>query len=293
MIIVKLMGGLGNQMFQYAAARRLSNVNNVPLKFDLDWFEDHSTDIKREYELNIFNIQAEIATPDEIGNLKEPAGKPPLFSRIKKKLQLNHKQTHIRQKHYHFDPDILKLGSNIYFEGYWQSEKYFKDINDIIRKEFTLKPEPDRLNRKMADSIRSSDSISLHVRRGDYISNEITNKYHGTCSPEYYNNTIEIITSKVKTPHFFVFSDEPEWTKENLDIKYPATYIDHNGPENAYEDLRLMSLCKHHIIANSSFSWWGAWLNPSPDKIVIAPSKWFSDSSINTNDLIPGNWIRI
>lgn len=293
MIIVKLIGGLGNQMFQYAAARRLSHVNNVPLKFDLDWFENHSTDIKREYELNVFNIQGKPASPDETAKLKEPPCKPSLFSLIKRKILPSYKQTHIRQRHYHFEPDILELGSNTYLEGYWQSEKYFKDIDTVIRKEFTFKPEPDSLNREMAGCIKSSDSVSLHVRRGDYILNEVTNNYHGTCSQEYYSKAIEIISKKIKAPQFFVFSDEPEWTKANLDIKHTATYIDINGPEKAYEDMRLMSLCKHHIIANSSFSWWGAWLNPEPDKMVIAPSKWFNDKSINTKDLLPETWTVI
>ena len=133
----------------------------------------------------------------------------------------------------------------------------------------------------------------MHIRRGDYVSNPTTNKLHGTCSLEYYHNAVDIIAAKVSNPHFFIFSDDHEWARNNFKIDYPLTFVAHNNAGKNYEDMRLMSLCKHHIIANSSFSWWGAWLGSNPKKIVCAPRGWFKDKSLNTNDIIPSDWSRI
>ncbi len=181
----------------------------------------------------------------------------------------------------------------MYLQGYWQSEKYFKDIEKIIRDDFTFSEEPDYQNKQMADTIKCCEAVSLHVRRGDYVSNPVTTEYHGICSEDYYRRAVREVERYCKNPQFFVFSDDPSWAKENLETGYPTTIIDFNGSEKDYEDLRLMSLCQHHIIANSSFSWWGAWLSWNPQKIVIAPKKWFNRPEINTQDLIPESWIRI
>ena len=187
----------------------------------------------------------------------------------------------------------MKQEGNVYLEGFWHSEKYFKDIENVIRQEFTIRDEPDALNKEMANKIMACEPVSIHIRRGDYVSDKKTNEFHGTCSLEYYNDAIGIITKEIKAPHFFVFSDDPVWVQDNLKLKFSTTYLVYNGAEKAYEDLRLMSLCKHHIIANSSFSWWGAWLSGNPYKIVIAPKKWFNDETIDTSDLIPDEWFRI
>jgi hypothetical protein len=290
------MGGLGNQMFQYATARRLSHIHNTALKLDLNWFDRIAAiDVIRKYELNMFAIQEDFASSQEIANLiktgKGRIGK--LFKRVVHKTIPLTNKSYIREKHFQFDSSILKLPDNVCIEGYWQCDKYFKDIDYIIRKEFALKHEPNAPNRKISETIAREEAVSIHVRRGDYVANTITNKHHGTCPQDYYNAAIKIIDDRVRHPHFFIFSDDPDWVKKNLKLICPATFVDHNGLEKAYEDMRLMSLCKHHIIANSSFSWWGAWLNKNHDKIVIAPKKWFNDESINTNDLIPEEWIRL
>ena len=125
------------------------------------------------------------------------------------------------------------------------------------------------------------------------MTDPVTKEFHGICSLEYYYNAIKKITEIVRKPHFFIFSDDIKWAQDNLKISYPATFVNHNADGKPFEDLRLMSLCKHHIIANSSFSWWGAWLSIDPDKIVFAPKEWFTDSGRNTDDLIPGSWHRI
>ena len=291
MIIVKLRGGIGNQMFQYAAGRRLAIKHKTVLKLDVNFLLDRTPRENftyRTYELDIFNIQGDIASPSEI-NRFVPANRN-VFYNIKRKLKLINV---ITEPHIHFHEDVLSASDNSYLDGYWQSENYFKDIGDIIRSDFTLKPEMTNINQEFAKEISSCDSVSLHIRRGDYVSNPETNKFHGSCPLEYYQKAVVKIANCVKNPHFFIFSDDPDWAKKHLNLEYPIKFITHNGEGKNYEDLRLMSLCKHNIIANSSFSWWGAWLNENPDKIVIAPEKWFNDPSINTDDLIPDGWIRI
>ena len=152
---------------------------------------------------------------------------------------------------------------------------------------------PDAQNQKIDEEVRGTNSIALHVRRGDYVSNPITNRIHGTCSIAYYNEAVETIARKISGPHFFVFTDDFVWAKENLKFDFPITYATGNGPENSYEDLRLMSLCKHNIVANSSFSWWGAWLNQNPAKIIIAPTHWFDRYAADTRDLLPESWVKL
>ena len=295
MVIVKLMGGLGNQMFQYAAARRLAHFNNTNLKIDLSWFDNIcKVDSSREYALDEFEIQENFASREEIEALTVKTQgfvERLIIKAIGRKLGTA--PSYIREKYFHFDPDILYLDDGVYLDGYWQSEKYFKDIETIIRQEFTIKSEMNAKSLAIKKHIKSTNSVSLHIRRGDYISNPHTNKFHGSCNVKYYFRCIENLTLRLKHPHFFIFGDDPEWTRANLKLPYPTTFVDHNPPEKGYEDLKLMSRCKYHIIANSSFSWWGAWLNPDPDKIVITPDRWFNKEDVDTTDLLPENWIRL
>jgi hypothetical protein len=295
MVIVKLRGGMGNQMFQYAMGRRLALARGTTLKLDLGWFENCKADSPRSYELHVFAIKEQIATEKEIELIKNADDKGPsgLLMRLLGRANRVYSKGVVMEKHFHFDPEILTLPDNVYVEGYWQTEKYFKDVAGVIRREFTVTAEPDEDNRQMSEIIGRSEAVSVHIRRGDYVSNSVMNRYHGLCSLDYYQKAMEVVASKVKNPHFFVFSDDSEWVKENVSSEYPMTFIDFNGTEKAYEDMRLMSLCGHHIIANSSFSWWGAWLCVSPDKIVIAPKSWFRNELLNTTDLIPTEWRRI
>lgn len=288
------MGGLGNQMFQYAAGRRLAHIHNTQLKLDLSWFSSvASIDTKRSYALDCFTISENFATDAEIEILadRKKTKLQKLIGKVVQKI-VTKNISQIKEKDFHFDPKVLSLPDNVYLEGYWQSEKYFKDIEDQIRLEFTVRSEPDDLNRKLAENIMKVNAVSIHVRRGDFISNPAANKFHGICSLSYYHNAIDKIAANIDNPYFFVFSDDTSWVKDNLTINHPVTYINNNA-ETAYEDMRLMSLCKHNIIANSSFSWWGAWLNRNPDKMVIAPSKWFNEKNINTQDLLPERWVRL
>jgi hypothetical protein len=289
---VKLKGGLGNQLFQYAAGRRLACLHDVPLKLDLSWFGgDLAGATPRSYALGPFCIHAEPATDQEVARLTESQS-----GRVRRFINLMnpcYRKILIRGQIFHFDPSILRLPDNILLDGHWQSERYFSDIDSVIRSDFAMNVEPNGRNREALSVISGCNSVSVHFRRGDYVTDSRTAACHGTCADYYYIKAAELAAMRVDRPHFFVFSDDPVWVQEHFKISYPMTLVDHNGPDQAHEDLRLMSHCRHHIIANSSFSWWGAWLNPRPDKIVVAPLRWFNDKTIDTSDLMPVSWLRI
>lgn len=291
MVVIKPIGGLGNQMFQYAVGRHLAHLLGTELKLDISGYENCNL---RKYELGSFNIVENFASPREVKTLTSQ--KNGALARLVQCLLRRPKDrapSHIRESYFHFDSEILNLPNNVYLDGYWQSEKYFNNIEDVIRKEFAITVLQTGKNQKMAELISSRESVSLHVRREDYVSNLHTSKVHGTCGLDYYARAIAEIYSRVDSPHFFVFSDDVEWSKANLDISHPVVFVDHNNALRSYEDLRLMSQCRHHIIANSSFSWWGAWLNPDSDKTVIAPDRWFNKEDIDTTDLLPESWIKL
>lgn len=297
MIIAKLMGGLGNQMFQYAAARRLAWRHNAVLKLDISFLEgEQIRSTHREYALKHLNVRAEIVNKDEMNEVLG-FGRNPLHKTLFKLGRMIGVKTRafniLKECHFHFDPDVLLAPDDTYMEGYWQSERYFKDIKEIILEELAVKHPIEGKNLELAEMIGSTNSVSLHIRRGDFVTNPETSRVHGVCSLEYYLESIKEISKKVTDPYFFIFSDDLNWVKENLKIDYPVTYVDFNEPDNAYEDMRLMSLCRHNIIANSSFSWWGAWLNSNPDKLVFVPKKWFNQFEADASDLIPVNWIRV
>ncbi|MBA7625211.1 O-antigen biosynthesis glycosyltransferase WbnK [subsurface metagenome] len=289
MIIVKLKGGLGNQLFQYAAGRRLAEVHKTILKMDTTAYYYGGP---RQYELNHFNIRENVAVTAEIEKLIRL--KQSKVQRFLHGLFHNHPKrppTYICNNHSDFNPEVLNLPDNIYLEGYWCSEKYFIDIADIIRKEFTVKTPQTGKNKELAELINLAESVSIHIRRGDYIEDQKAKQSHDICTLDYYYNCIEHVTSELTKPHFFIFSDNPLWCKNNLQLLQPATFVGHNGPSQSYEDLRLMSQCRHNIIANSTFSWWGAWLNPNKDKLVLAPRKWLARKDKNSKDIIPSQWI--
>ena len=292
MIIVGLKGGLGNQLFQYAAGRRLAHIHNTIVKLDTTAYYYGGP---RQFELNHFNIKENIAVTAEINQLTSVKNNK--LQRLIHDLLHNHPNlapTHIRYNKTNFNPRILTLPDNVYLEGYWTSERYFKDIENIIRKEFTFKNPPSEQIQQIIEQISAVNSVSLHIRRGDYVLDPKTNQTHGICGLDYYYRCIEQISLKIKYPHFFIFSDNMDWCRNNLKIKYhPVNYVDHNQPDKACEDLRLMSLCKHHIIANSTFSWWGAWLAADKDKIVFTPEKWFARDDINTDEMFPKDWIMV
>ncbi len=289
MIIARLNGGLGNQMFQYALGRHLAYKHQTTVKLDLALFEN---DKQRNFNLDCFNITGTIAAKQDLN--KFPASKQTLISKfINPFTQQFSSYKVVKEQYFHYDTDVLKAPDNVLLDGYWQSEKYFQSISGILQSEFTFKPPLEGRNRQMADLIQSVPAASIHIRRGDYITNSLTNRVHGICSIEYYLEAVRLISSKVPDPEFFIFSDDPEWVQQNIKLDYPIYYVNYNLTDKGFEDMRLMSLCRHHIIANSSFSWWGAWLGVNVNKVVIAPAKWFNDSSLNTRDIYPSAWLRV
>jgi hypothetical protein len=292
MVIVKLIGGLGNQLFQYSAGRRLAHVRGVELKLDVTGLDDSSYRTARPYELAPFDVVQTVASPREITKHTRPNSSilSRLFHRlVRKGVQLP--KSYIKETRYHFDPCILDLPDDVYLDGYWQSERYFVDIAETIRKEVTVTIPLEGRNAELSREILRSQAVSLHVRRGDYATDPVTNEVHGICGLDYYARAVAHIASKIGPPVFFAFSDDPAWVREHLTFSYPVHIVDHNDAAHCYEDMRLMSLCNHHIIANSSFSWWGAWLNPRPDKIVVAPKRWFNNYDADTRDLFPDGWV--
>ncbi|MBW8521821.1 alpha-1,2-fucosyltransferase [Chryseobacterium chendengshani] len=293
MVAVELIGGLGNQMFQYATAKALSLHRNELLLLDSRLFDNYKL---HSYSLNHFNIEASVVKNNL--PLKTPSFSKRVIHKILQKLDafiLKNKVFSIYQeKDLRFDKTLFKTNKkNIYLKGYFQSEKYFLRFEDEIRRDFEIITALKKETRDMLKIIEAGDSVSLHIRRGDYISNANANAVHGTCNLDYYHRAITIIQGKIKDPAFFIFSDDIDWAKENLKIDNTIYFVDFNDASTNYEDIKLMSACKHNIIANSSFSWWGAWLNSSKNKIVIAPSKWFNTDKLNSEDIIPESWMKI
>lgn len=292
MIIVKLIGGLGNQLFQYAAGRRLAHMHGTELKMDVSHLGNPAYHTVRHYELSPFRIKQAFATSEDLDKFNKPDS---LMSRainrvMRRDTELS--KSCIREKHYHFDAHILGLPDDIYLDGYWQSERYFADAADLIRADLTVAAPAEGRNRQLLEQIGTCNAVSVHVRRGDYVTDRHTAQYHGSCAMDYYHRAIRHVAEATANPVLFVFSDDPDWVRVNLRAPYPINIVDHNGPERCVEDLRLMSACRHHILANSSFSWWGAWLDPRPEKIVVAPEQWFRRADINTVDLLPAGWVR-
>lgn len=284
-IIVKLTGGLGNQMFQYAAGRRLAYQHNADLLLDISGFASNNF---REYELEVFNIHATIASLDVI-NLVE-FSKERLSQKILKKYFKKNIIRHVKEQTINFNDSILTLPDNVYLDGYWQSEKYFQDIRSIIKDDFSFVPKPSEKNQEIIKKIAACNSVNIHVRHGDYISNPETKQIHYVCDERYYKTAISMILDLLDDPELFIFSDDPEWAKRNIQVDAPTMFISHNLGKQSFEDMRLISYCKHHIIANSSFSWWGAWLAENEKQVVIAPDRWFNTKICNYEDRIPKHW---
>lgn len=292
MVISNIIGGLGNQMFQYAAGRALALRNNTELRLDISGFENYA--LHQGFELqSVFSCANRIASSDDMKGVLGWQSSPwirrilsrPAFAPLRRKELLF-------EPYFWYWDGINQAPSNSYLMGYWQSEKYFGDHAATIRSDFAFRRPLDSLNENIIQKIEASDAVSLHIRRGDYAKNPKTLSVHGLCSLDYYRAAIELVSSRIGSAHFFIFSDDIEWVRQNLILDFPCEFIDHNKGQESYKDMQLMSLCRHHIIANSSFSWWGAWLNPLPEKIVVAPSKWFTNDR-NVNDLIPAGWIRL
>ncbi len=286
MIIGQIIGGLGNQMFQYAFYKYLSVNKITDLKLDLSLFENYP--LRNGYELeDIFTINEQIATQDEIRNFKS---KYPLFFKIENKL-LNKNfifgSSHYKENKFYIDTKIFDENlKDFYVEGYFQTYKYIQELNQILF-QFQMKLS------EAEEQLLQGNVVSIHIRGGDYITSKKDNVLFGNiCTSNYYKNAIEYIKNSVKDPIFLIFTNDTQYAKQLLNGEN-FKIVDWNSGKESFRDMYLMSLCKHNIIANSSFSWWGAWLNKNDSKIVIAPNKWFNDNSIYQNDITPSDWIKV
>lgn len=292
MIIVKLLGGLGNQMFQFATGRAVAHRLNAELLLDVSAFTHYDL---RRYELDSWAIRARPATPEELTRAGVSQARPTLVRRLMNLAGVGLPMNRFQEASFAYDPRILDVKDPAYLDGYFQSSRYFSDVANELRAEFVLGAPVDEKNARVRDQIAAvgTSAVSLHIRRGDYVTNAHTAQYHGVCSLEYYRRAVAHIAQRCETPKFFVFSDDLEWVRDNLKIDHEMVLVDANGPNSGAWDMALMMACRHHIIANSSFSWWGAWLNPHSDKIIVAPQQWFSGATHDTRDLVPADWVRL
>ncbi len=278
---VVVSGGLGNQLFQFAAGRALSLRTGATLQLDVSFYDQGR---HRSLELDKLPVNASFVSSQGGGGLTA-------FRRCRSFLRkaLRAEKTW-REPFFHYDSKFEEITPPVVLEGYFQSERYFAEWQDIIREELCL-PEPrDAESRKLASQMAGVSATVLHIRRGDYVTNPKASQIYAACPIEYYRKAMEMIPGN---DPMFVFSDDIPWAKANLpDIK-PLVFPESDVVRPALADLWLMTQGQHHIIANSSFSWWGAWLSAEPRGLTIAPSRWFNDSSINDHDLIPASWIRI
>lgn len=291
MIIANIIGGLGNQMFQYAAARALSQTRQQPLFLDISDFEDYR--LHRFELMRIFDCHADIANAPQVREmLGWRAGR-----KIRKLLRrprfgwLSGSRM-VVEPHFHYWGGLFDAPDDCYLSGYWQSERYFSDIAQTIRQDFVFKYPLAGENAELSERIAACNAVSLHIRRGDYVTDARTRNVLQPCPLDYYRKSIAFVAEKVPSPCFFIFSDDIAWSSEHLKNDFPCIYVGHNRGGESYRDMQLMSLCRHNIIANSSFSWWGAWLNSNPGKIVVAPKHWFSNQT-DARDLIPHEWTTL
>lgn len=288
MIITRLTGGLGNQLFQYAAGRRLALRHGVPLKLDLG---DYVGNPLRSYRLGHWAVAAEPATAAEIAALRGGDGLLGMLARWRESRRPAPLQRRYQEAGLAFDARVLQLGPEVYLQGYWQNEGYFADSAPLLRQELQVITAPSPAAAALAEAIAGCAAVSVHVRRGDYLhaGNE---RVHGVLGLDYYRRAMDLVAGRVAGAQFFLFSDDPAWAGAAIGFGHPARLASGTGTPD-YEDMRLMRGCRHHIIANSSFSWWAAWLGEQADSMVVAPERWFAAAERDGRGIAPGRWARV
>lgn len=290
MIISRITSGLGNQLFQYAAGRHLALKNQTALYLDLSYYlYEYDDDTVRPFKLGNFSIpyrllqKSPLEYVSKATKLLPKRSLPPIFRFLK-------------EKQFHFDDRVLQARANcITLDGFWQSEAYFRDSADTIRQELTLNSVPSPEFEHYRQMITTTPTaVSIHVRRGDYVNHPEFSKTFGFVGLDYYKQALNELNKRHPGARLYVFSDDHEWVHQNLALPEDTVFVQNTGTNADVADLVLMSHCQHHIIANSSFSWWGAWLNPNPDKLVITPRQWYKQQPTwNTKDLLPSSWLAL
>lgn len=289
MIIVQLKGGLGNQMFQYAFARYLSIKNNANLLIDKTFLEDRTPKenfVFRNFDLNIFNLDFHFATNEDIALFNK---KKPFLSIFKQK------HTIINEDKFEYNPNYKNVKGNIFLNGYWQSEKYFNEISNALKKDFQLSITLSEEEDEVLNQIKRHESVCIHFRRTDFI-NQSGIKVHGMPSMEYYSKSLEMLSEKFSNLELFIFSDDIDWCIDNFTPNFKVNYIKIKNKSHEFaSEFKLMINCKHFIIPNSTFSWWAAWLSENQNKQIFVPNKWFEDKELQsqTTFMHPDNWCKV
>lgn len=291
MVIIRIKAGLGNQMFQYAVGRSLALQKATDLVLDNGLYE---IDTFRKFDLARFNISGKfLSRPRRMLETQMQRRRLKPLRSLLETIRFPFVPTYIEDLGKGFDRRLVQANGDLYLDGFWQSELYFRSIRDLLLDEFTLKDAPDSENSRLLSHISSCNAVCVHIRRGDYVSTASGQARHGVCSLDYYRSALEYIRNRTANPAFFVFSDDPEWAISNFPKIETTTFVSHNVGRNDTEDLRLMMHCRHFIIANSTFSWWSAWLSRNPGKIVVAPKTWYASSALSDVDLVPESWVRL
>jgi hypothetical protein len=298
MIVVRLKGGLGNQMFQYAAGMRLTHIHGSTLKFDLSCIQNRENmqQTHRDFSLDAFHVDLNYSTFNET-RISHWHRNPVKRLILKCFGTSNTPTVYYEENDLSYCPGVLNLPDNCYLNGYFQDERYFSGISPLIRNIF-MNPiaisDLGSSTHELAEEIHSCQSVCLHVRRGDYVSNQTASAYHGICSVRYYEKALKVISEHKHIDKIFVFSDDPDWCRENFPRADSLVVVgdEHSGYRSSLH-LWLMSLCKHFVIANSSFSWWAAWLGDSPEKIVVRPAVWYQAKNLSAVDPCPISWVSV
>lgn len=286
MVIAVICEGLGNQLFQYAAARAVALRRGEPLVLDTRL---HDRPGARRWRLDAFDVQYQplgLRTWVLEGLARSARARHvrPVVSAVAPRLLYEH----VIDRRDGYRPLPVDPRRGLLMTGFWQSARYFADCEALIRRELTLRTAPSARNRELVARMEATPSVSVHIRRGDYTLHPRFAQLYADGAP-YYRRALERVRAEVPDAQLFVFSDEPAWVRAHIDLPASAIIIDHNADDER-EDLRLMQACRHHVIANSTFSWWGAWLG-RPDGLVIAPERWYAAADRTSRDLIPEGWI--
>jgi len=303
MIITSLKGGLGNQMFQYAAGLALAEHHRTVLKLDVSWFgTDPQYEAHNRYALSCLNITEQFATTEEIEGLRgvQLTRTERWSVALARRLRLyRYANRQVASGNLHspptfaFYPEFFAQPNSTYLNGMFQSERFFAPVADLLRLHFSFRYPAQPEVAALAARIRSGPSAALHFRRGDYARNPNFAREIGVLGPGYYARAVKQLRERSPDAKLYIFSDDVEAVAREFTPAGPHEFVRGVQPWHAYDKIRLMSLCDHIAIANSTFSWWAAWLNPSPTKLVLAPEPWFARSPHDTADLVPPSWVRL